>query len=580
MRSALLPGMTLIVISLLFLAFNLVWIKHIPDIRWDASQQKVHTLSLPARQLLATLESPLDLYYFNSRNDPRRSQVLNRYGERVEDLLKQYEKAAKGMLNLHIIDPAPYSEDAYKAALYGLDDQHGFLGLIGARAGIGTQRISAFNPDHEALLEYEIGHLIHTLTRSEPPTVGVLSGFKLQTAAGQLLEQMQKHFKLVELSPTTGQIPSSVETMMVVHPRLLPERALYAIEQFVLRGGKLMIFVDPLSETTPSPAPADSALDGILAAWGLQMPSEQMLIDNVFASSTLSGPGTTTVQQAARLNVLRQGMNTHDISSWNLSSVTVSSSGALSLIRKSHTTLTPLLQSSRRSIMLDTRRFAATLALESLNDANAPMQSHVIAARIEGPAYSAFPDGIKGLPAGLQDATRIQVTVIADTDMLTDTVVSSTGNSNVRFVLNTLDNLAAPAALANIRPRAMNSPTPHLLEQMREVAAQSYSRNAGELERRFARTEQAWQQLSPRNTGVVTQAVDTSVQLQALNKERLRLPIEMHALKVEAYAKVLRLKRELVLLMVLAIPLPLCLIAWVLALRQRRRRSAHAAAAY
>jgi len=112
--------MTLIVISLLFLAFNLVWVKYIPDIRWDASQQKIHTLSLPARQLLATLESPIDLYYFNSRNDPRRSQVLNRYGERVEDLLKQYEKAAKGMLNLHIIDPPPYSEDAYKAGCTAL----------------------------------------------------------------------------------------------------------------------------------------------------------------------------------------------------------------------------------------------------------------------------------------------------------------------------------------------------------------------------------------------------------------------------------------------------------------------------
>ncbi|SDS59178.1 ABC-type uncharacterized transport system involved in gliding motility, auxiliary component [Pseudomonas trivialis] len=572
--------MTLIVISLLFLAFNLVWIKHIPDIRWDASQQKIHTLSLPTRQLLATLENPLDLYYFNSRNDPRRSQVLNRYGERVEDLLKQYEKAAKGMLNLHIIDPPPYSEDAYKAALYGLDDQHGFLGLIGTREGIGTQRISTFSPDHEALLEYEIGHLIHTLTRSGPPTVGVLSGLKLQTAAGQLLEQMHKHFKLMELSPTTDQIPSSIETLMVVHPRLLPERTLYATEQFVLRGGKLMILVDPLSETASDPAPADSALDGLLAAWGIQMPSDQLLIDNVHASSPLSGPGTTRVQQASRLNVLRQGMNANDISSWNLSSVTVSSSGALSLIRKSHTTLTPLLQSSRRSVLLDTRRFDSALALEPLNEANTPMRSHVIAARVEGPAYSAFPNGIKGQPAGLQDAARIQVVVVTDTDMLTDTVVSSTPNSNVRFVLNTLDNLAAPAALASIRPRTMQSRTPHLLTQMREAAAQSYLQKAGELERRFARTEQAWQQQNPRTTDVVTQTVDTTVQLQALNKERLRLPFEMHALKMEAYAQVLRLERELALLMVLAVPLPLCLIALALSLHQRRRRSVHAAAAY
>ncbi|NVZ69704.1 Gldg family protein [Pseudomonas costantinii] len=574
MRSVLRTGMTLTVISLLFLAFNLVWINNLPDVRWDFSQQKSHTLSLPARQLLTTIESPVDLYFFNSNHYPKRSQALKRYGDRVEDLLKEYEKAAKGMINLHIIDPAPYSEDAYKAGLFGLDDKQGFLGLIGTHAGQGAQRIDAFSPDHEPLLEYEISHLIYNLMHPAPLTIGLLSGVELNESARQVLEQMHQHFNLVNLASNTEQVPQSIKTLMVVHPRALPEQALFTIEQFVLRGGKLMIFVDPISEMEASTEPTGSKLDGLLAAWGIQMPMDKLLVDNLYASSATFGPGKPPVRHPARLNLPRQAMTASDISNWKLNSVIVSSSGALSRVRKSRTTFTPLLQSSRDSALLDVGRFASAAAFDSLiKDTSSPAQQYVIAARLEGPAYSAFPDGLDGQPPGLQKAAQIQVVVVADTDLLADAVINSAPNSNALFVLNTLDNLAAPDVLASIRPHAMASQPPHPLEHLREAAAQAYTQKAGELKRRLERTEQAWQQLNPQTTGFGTQAVDTNTQLQALNKERLRLPIELHALKVEAYAQVHRAERNLKLLMIIPVPLALCLIAWVLFLYHCRRRS-------
>lgn len=574
MRSLLPTGMTLTVILLLFLAFNLAWVSHIPDVRWDVSQQKIHTLSPPARQLLTTLEDPLDLYYFNSSNDPKKSQALIRYGERVEDLLKEYEKAARGRINLHIIDPAPYSEDAYKAGLYGLDDTHGFLGLIGTRTGQGAQRIGQFNLDDEPLLEYEISHLIYKLMHPEPATVGLLSGLPLNNLAGQVLENMEQHFNLVELAPNTERIPQSIATLMVVHPRALSEQTLYAIEQFVLKGAKLMMFIDPMSEVDTSATPADSKLDGLLNAWGIQMPADKLLVDNLYASTASFGPGEPTVLHPARLNLPRQAMTGNDISAWKLNSVIVSSSGALSRVRKGRTTLTPLLQSSRQSALLDNKRFASATEFNSLIDQSpTPGQRQVIAARLEGPALSAFPNGVKGNPSGVQKAANIQVVVVADTDLLTDSVISSAPNSNLPFVLNTLDNLAAPHALASIRPRATAGQPLNPLEYMREAAAQAYTQKASELERRLERTEQEWQRLNPPNASFGTQAVDGNTQLQALNKERLRLPMELHALKVEAYAQVHRTERNLKLLMIAAVPLLLCLIAWAVFICQRRRRS-------
>jgi len=568
MRSSLRTSMTLAVTFLLFLAFNLVWIGKLPDIRWDLSEHKIHTFAPAVKQLLTTLEDPVDLYYFNSSNDPKRSYAVQRYSKRIEDLLKEYEKTANGMINLHLIEPAPFSEDAYKARLSGLDDNAGFLGLIGTRVGHGVRRIGSFSLDQEPLLEYEIGHLLYKLQHPERPVIALLSGLAMDKSASRLLQELQQEFDLVNLEPAAASIPQQIKTLMVVHPQALPERTVYAIEQFVLKGGRLMMFIDPLTEQRPNLPSGNTRLSELLAAWGIQMPADQLVVDDVYTPRETQG-----ARNQVRLNLPRQAMNTHDISTWNLSRVTVSSSGALSPLSKSRTTFTPLLQSSEQSVLLDVNGLTSAAAIDALIEEAAKQErQHVIAARIEGPSYSVFPDGIKGQPPGLQKAAQIHVVVVADTDMLMDKVNDSAPDGNALFVLNTLDNLSVPDTLAAIRPRAPQETSPNRLERMRNVAKQAYRLKAGELERRLQRTEQEWQRLSPWTTALGTQPVDTTTQLQALNKERLRLPMELHTLEHEAYAQVRRLEWVIKLTVTFAIPVTLCLIAWLVFLGQRRRR--------
>ncbi len=568
MRSSLRTSMTLAVTFLLFLAFNLVWIGKLPDIRWDLSEHKIHTFAPAVKQLLTTLEDPVDLYYFNSSNDPKRSYAVQRYSKRIEDLLKEYEKTANGMINLHLIEPAPFSEDAYKARLSGLDDNAGFLGLIGTRVGHGVRRIGSFSLDQEPLLEYEIGHLLYKLQHPERPVIALLSGLAMDKSASRLLQELQQEFDLVNLEPAAASIPQQIKTLMVVHPQALPERTVYVIEQFVLKGGRLMMFIDPLTEQRPNLPSGNTRLSELLAAWGIQMPADQLVVDDVYTPRETQG-----APNQVRLNLPRQAMNTHDISTWNLSRVTVSSSGALSPLSKSRTTFTPLLQSSEQSVLLDVNGLTSAAAIDALIEEAAKQErQHVIAARIEGPSYSVFPDGIKGQPPGLQKAAQIHVVVVADTDMLMDKVNDSAPDGNALFVLNTLDNLSVPDTLAAIRPRAPQETSPNRLERMRNVAKQAYRLKAGELERRLQRTEQEWQRLSPWTTALGTQPVDTTTQLQALNKERLRLPMELHTLEHEAYAQVRRLEWVIKLTVTFAIPVTLCLIAWLVFLGQRRRR--------
>lgn len=137
--------------------------------------------------------------------------------------------------------------------------------------------------------------------------------------------------------------------------------------------------------------------------------------------------------------------------------------------------------------------------------------------------------------------------------------------------MNALDNLAAPQALADIRPRAVAGHSLKLLAKRREAAERAYRDQAAELERRLARTEKEWQRLNPDVTALGTESVDTSTQLQALNKERLRLPMELHTLKNTLYAPVQRLERNVKLLVTVPLPALLCLIAWGLFRRRRRR---------
>lgn len=581
MRSALRTGVTLIVILLVFLAFNLVWIAKLPNFQWDFSQQKTHTLSPPVQKQLAALENPLDLYYFNANNQRRKSYALQRYGKRIEELLKQYEKAAKGMINLHLIEPKPFSEDAYKARLSGLDDEVGFLGLIGTRAGHGARRIESFSLDREPLLEYEISHLIQKLQHPEPPVVGLLSGLALGESSGQLLKELQPYFKLVHLESVAEQIPEHIKTLMVVRPRALSEPTLFAIEQFVLRGGKLMILIDPVSEQRSDTPPTNNRVDDLLATWGIQMPADKLLVDSRYMSMQTSGPDMPMTRHPARLVLPRQAMNTNDISTWNLHTLSVSSSGALSRFNKSRTTFVPLLQSSEQSALVDIGLLGSNATVDSLIvDTVTPGQRYVIAARIEGPGYSAFPDGVKGQPPGLQKAELIHVVIVANTSLLMDQTDRSEPHSNALFVLNTLDNLSAPPALASIRPHTMTHRSQNVLEQMRSVAEQAYRAKANELEQRLRQTEQQWQLLTPRKTTLGTQAVDTSPQLQVLNKERLRLPMELHALQIEAYAQVNRLELAIKLILNFAIPLMLCLMAWMVFLSNRRRQRQTGAALY
>lgn len=346
-------GVTLIVIALLFLAFNLVWALKLPNYRLDLSEKKIYTLSPSTDALLAELETPMDLYFFNASH-PRKSEALKSHGEYIALLLKAYESASKGNITLHLIDPEPFSEDEYKAQLLGLDSKQGLFGLIGTRANQEPQKIERFDPAQVEFLEYEISHLIHNIARQEQPVIGLISGLAMNGSRNernqeiapqwQLLKEIRSHFNLMSLGSDISRIPGNVRTLMVVQPARLPQQTLFAIDQFVLAGGKLMMFVDPLDDLDST---ADtSGQQNLLAAWGVQMQANKVLADSRYATQVVLAVGQPPIRHPGALTLPRETMAQHDISTWGVDSVTLLNSGTLTPLKKSRTTFTPLIQSS------------------------------------------------------------------------------------------------------------------------------------------------------------------------------------------------------------------------------------------
>ena len=597
MRNLMNFGVTLIVIALLFLAFNLVWALKLPNYRLDLSEKKIYTLSPSTDALLAELETPMDLYFFNASH-PRKSEALKSHGEYIALLLKAYESASKGNITLHLIDPEPFSEDEYKAQLLGLDSKQGLFGLIGTRANQEPQKIERFDPAQVEFLEYEISHLIHNIARQEQPVIGLISGLAMNGSRNernqeiapqwQLLKEIRSHFNLMSLGSDISRIPGNVRTLMVVQPARLPQQTLFAIDQFVLAGGKLMMFVDPLDDLDST---ADtSGQQNLLAAWGVQMQANKVLADSRYATQVVLAVGQPPIRHPGALTLPRETMAQHDISTWGVDSVTLLNSGTLTPLKKSRTTFTPLIQSSGQASTFDGARFAQQDAFDTMiSEAATRGRQNVIAARIEGPAYSAFPEGINGQEAAVKKAARIHVVLVADTDLLSDRIWLATRTANgqkalrsgnARFVLNTLDNLAASDALSAISPRASDQQQPGLLDRLRNEAEQSYRKKATLLEQRLDQAEKEWQSLNTPSLISGSQAISSNTMLQALNKERLRLRMELHTLKKDAYKNVRQLELIVMLLSIITVPLIVSLLGLGIFISHQRRQHPPAAVFY
>jgi ABC-type uncharacterized transport system involved in gliding motility auxiliary subunit len=529
----LLSGTGILVLAILFVATTFLANSLLRGARVDLTEGNLYSLSDGTREVLKDIDEPINLYFYFSDKASASLPPLRTYANRVREMLEEIRDASGGKVNLSVIDPLPFSEDEDRATAFGLqavpigNGESVFFGLAGTNSVNGEEAITFFQPDKESFLEYDVAKLIHGLAQQKLPVVGIISSLPLQgnfdmatRSMGEpwaVVQQMKDLFDLRTLGPDTTTIDKEIDVLMVVHPKNLSDDQQYAIDQFVLRGGRLALFVDPNSETDTPPedpnnpgaamfAPKNSDLPKLLAAWGLSYDSNQFVGDAEYALQVGMQQGSQPVRHLGILGLTKDAMNQKDVISANLETVNLASAGFIASAANATTKIEPILQSSKQAqpIPVDKIKFSPDPSV--LHDDFKPTgTNYILAGRVAGKVKTAFPErsGAEHLTESKGD---ISVLVFADTDLLTNRLWVQTQNffgqtllspfaNNADLVSNAVDNLTGSSALISIRGRAVAQRPFTKVEQIRRAAEGEYRDTEKQLKDRLADTERKLSEL-------------------------------------------------------------------------------------
>lgn len=594
-------GVTLAILLavLIFAGFNLALGTFVTNARIDLTENQRFTLSSGTRSILTGLQEPIRLRFFYSRKTADSYPQTRAYAGRVRDLLNRYVALSHGKIILEEIDPEPFTPEEDEATAAGITPvatetgEAVYFGLVGYNRVDVHNTIAFFAADREPYLEYDLSQLIYHLSTPDRPKIAVLSGLPLDGGlSGQpmpIFSQMAQSFNAQQLPQDFTAIPAGVRVLVIIHPGTLTDAQSYAIDQFVLSGGRVALFVDPDSEwmaalrgaspmMTP---PAPSNMARLMKAWGVGFdPGKEVLdLKNAQKVRTNDDAHHAFALYPAWLHIT-DGFDGADPVTANLQSINFASTGALFARKDGTTHVSPLIVSSDRAALADAMMVHSAASPDDLAADITPDGRHyVLAARITGPARTAFsagpPAGMGG--AQVKSARAINIVVVADSDVLDarfwlrDTAGKAARPiaDNAAFLANILDNLSGSDALISLRTRSSGD-KPFTLVRVLQADAEAQYRH--EAERLSGRLEEARARLSAlQNAGEKTNArqqAEISRFRADLIRTRTALRDVQHNLRKDIDA----LGDFLALINIVLMPVLVTLTSLVILWRRRRRQ--------
>ncbi len=541
----------------LFFAVNIVSNMWFGAARLDLTQSGLYTVSDGTRATLDGLEEPVTMRFFFSRNAVTGYPTINAYASRVRDLLQEYVALAGGNLLFEEIDPRTFTPEEDEAVAYGLtgvptqEGEKVYFGLVGTNSTDGQETIAFFNSDREVYLEYDLTSLVYRLSRFEQPRLGVLSALPLESGLGGMVaikqgnaqpfaiyQQLSETFDVEMLADDIDRIPEDISTLLVAHPADFSEQTRYAIDHFVLRGGNAIILVDPLLEAAGAassgiggqPISDSSDLPELFAAWGIAYDPGQVVTDAELAHRVRFGDATDpqTLEYIVWLRTGAENFDDGDLVTADLQQVNIATAGALSATEDAATTFIPLITSSTTSALANAFVVRSTQNPADLMRAFSPIGGpFTLAARISGPAATAFPDGApepaplgddaaldgpaEPLPEQIIEADNINVIVIADSDLLEDRFWVTAQNilgqrilipsaDNGALIINAVENMMGSNELISLRTRAPIQRTFTVVEELQREAEAQFLDEERRLQESIVATEARLQELQDQGT--------------------------------------------------------------------------------
>jgi ABC-type uncharacterized transport system involved in gliding motility auxiliary subunit len=612
----------LIALALLFLAVVMLSNVGLRGLRVDLTQNKLYTLSKGTQQVLRDLKEPVNLYFYFSRDvAAKQSPLVMPYAARVREFLEEISARAGGKIHLQVIDPQPFSDDEQRAAEFGLESLRPgagealYFGLGGTNSTDGRSDIPAFTPDREEFLEYDVAKLIQELGTPKKPVIGLLTSIGLQgqfnPQTGQMGEpwpiytQIQQLFTVRTLTPDFDHIDKDVDVLMLVHPKQLPPKTLYAIDQFVMRGGRILLLVDPnagadLSGQDPSnPLAAamanhSSDLQPLLASWGVDYDATKVVGDLARGLEVRTNTSSAPVRHIGILGLRHGDMDPKDVVTASLESINLATVGSLAARAGAKTTFEPLLLSSASAEPLPAQRFNAMTDPTTLRDGfKSTGVRYAIAARITGPVDSAYPSGppgdqkpSPGPPVAhlAKSTTPANIVVIADTDFLMDYLwvqtrellgqrIAQAFANNGDLIANILDNLGGSSALISVRGRASFSRPFERIDALKRQADDRLRAKALELQAELQQTESKLTELQAKRNdqSSIMLSPEQEAELKRFTAEKTRVRKELRETQRGLDVDINRLGSRLKVINIAIAPL-IVAVAGVIVLSLRRRR--------
>lgn len=505
--------------------------------RIDLTQERAFTLSDGTKKILAGLGSPVQVRFYFSQSDEAMPMGLKNYAQAVGDLLDSMREASGGKLQIQRLDPVPDSDAEDSARLDGVDAQV-FPNGDRIYFGLGFSQLDRktalpfLSPDRERLLEYDIVRAIDAVTSAKKPLIGLLTPLPTSApppmmdmmerppSAGVFFDELRRSFEVRAVPFGAAEIPADIKTLVVVHPREISDATQYALDQFVLRGGKLVAFIDPMCvmDAPPSnpmmgtPPPSVSTLSKLLPAWGVQFNTSEIVVDMQNVGTTRRGkaPGV--------LSLGPDSISSDSVVTGNTDSLFMAMAGALQGDAPEGAGRSNLVFSSAQS-ELSNPGFVQTSPQAVEQNFKPSGVEYPLAVKLEGRFKTAFPQGKPlpppegalpdaaqppdpAAPPGLKESSEpTAIFLVADADMLFDPLavaematpfgrpVLVPANGNIDLAVSMVEQLAGDSALASVRSRASRDRPFTVVKRMQAEAEGKFRDKIAELERGLSETQ-------------------------------------------------------------------------------------------
>lgn len=618
------------VVVLLFIAIAVNLIFGRMATRVDLTADKLYTLSDGTKSILGKLDTPVQIRYYFSKSIPELDQGLRTYAQRVEDLLAEYRLHSKGRLEVKKLDPKPDSDAEDSATLDGVEGQMAQLGGDKIYFGLSISCLDAkvaipfISPQRERLLEYDLTRAISQVIKPTKANLGVMSGLPIFGAMDPMammrggggrqepwvfINELKADFNVKEIPMTADKIDDDVNVLVVVYPKGISETAQYAIDQFVMRGGKLVAFLDPLSvldsrsnPQNPLQAAAGSgaSLDKLLKAWGLEFDLQKVVSDKQFLTE-LQDPRTGRPQgNPSFLSLTGAAMDTNDVATTQLGRMILPFAGHFTGSPADGLKQTVIFHSSTNSQLTDKMmaQFGAT------EEFKASGTEYKLGVRLAGKFKSAFPDGKpnadakedakKEGDAAKGDASHLKeskddgvVVLLGDSDLLYEQFYAQVRElfgqkimmpfaANLTFLQNLLEQMGGDKDLIGIRSRAtLNRPFTRVRE-MQAKAELAYESKIKLLEKDLADAQQKINELQ-RAKGDGQQAIlseEQKKEITQFQRRRAEVNRELKEVRKNLRHDVDSLENTTKWANILVMPFAVSLTGIVIAVFKRKRTAA------